>query len=658
MDKQGKPVLPAIIEQVKLNGEGFFSYPWQRNGQELLTEKLSFVRYLPQWNIFIGTGVFVDDIEREVTLRRAQALNELRQTIKNIVIAKTGYLFVFDKQGNMLIHPNDNINQTNALSLKDPVTDQSILQELMDVADSGNELVYKWDRPDDPNNYSYDKLSLVRHLKGLGWYICSSVYVDELQYSGKLLSQRILTIGLIALFFAIVLAFIFSKWITRPISALANVAKQVSKGDLTLTSGIDRKDELGVLGDAFDNMVSQLRENIQDLDSKVDARTRALNETNQQLNEVQHMNAVGQLAGGLAHDFNNILTIILGNLVAAQEQFFDEPRLLKRLAPAIRASRRGSDITNRLLAFSRRQSLVPSQVKLNYLVQETVELLQSSLPSTVNLTYTISQHNLVIYVDGSQLENCLINLVLNAKDALPDGGDITIIIREIMVTEPLNFDKSVPLGNYVQFEVLDNGSGFSADAISTAFEPFFTTKPTGEGSGLGLSMVFGFIKQSQGFIKLENRVDGGASVVFLLPLLESTELLTSDYAEPTASVDNDFCDKLILLVEDNSDVRAVVREQLVSFGFNVLEAVDSDEAQQLITTVKGLYGMVSDISMPGQINGFELADYLKQQRPNSKIVLMSGYAYDEHKESENLEPTTILRKPFVAQQLRQALEKS
>ena len=674
-DSQGDLVIPTVIKQVLTEGDGFYRYPWQRLGEQGEGEKLSYMRYLPQWNIFVGTGIYIDDIEQEVSLRRAQAINELRQTIEQIVIAKTGYLFIFDQQGNMLIHPNANINDTNALTLKDPLTNQSILQELIDVADTENELIYQWDRPTDPDNYSHNKLSLVRYLEGLGWYICSSVYVDELQRSGEVLSQRILIIGLSALVFAIVLAFVFSKWITRPISRLAAVAKLVSQGDLTLTSGITRTDELGVLANAFDDMVGQLRTNISDLDSKVAIRTQALAKTNsqlhqvleqslqaqQQLHQAQRINAVGQLAGGLAHDFNNILTIIIGNLLLAQQRFDIDPTVNKHLKPAIKAARRGSDITNRLLAFSRRQSLCPKSIEVNKLVAETVELLASSLPSTITLQTEFSREDLALYIDDSQLQNCLINLVLNAKDAMGKAGEITIQIRQRQVINQVDgdfqpWDQNVIGGSYVEFNILDNGRGFSAEGIITAFEPFFTSKPVGQGSGLGLSMVFGFIKQSQGYIKLGNRAEGGAIVSFLLPLLASPLLLADSSNNQKPQIKADFSDQLILLVEDNDDVRAVVREQLLSFGFNVIEAQDSDEAEQLIASVSGIDAMVSDISMPGAKNGFELANLIKQSSENTRVVLMSGYAYDE-KTNEQDPKISILRKPFSGEELRAALEK-
>lgn len=671
-DANGDLVFPTVILKARTQGAGFYQYPWRRLGESKDVEKISYVKYFPEWNIFIGTGVYIDDIKEEIQARRAEVITDLRQSIKDIVIAETGYLFIFDEQGNMLVHPNDNIEATNALLLNNPMTGLSILQELIDVADTGNELIYQWDRPTDPNNYIYEKLSLVRYIKGLGWYICSSVYTEELQSSGKLLTQRIIVIGLLALFVAIVFALLFTNWVTYPITQLAAVAQKVSRGDLTLKSGIKRQDEFGVLGLAFDQMVTQLRDNITNLDSTIALRTDALVKSNQQLQlsvleskrveqqlmQAQRMNAVGQLAGGLAHDFNNLLTIILGNLVAAERRFPDNDILLKKLAPAIRASRRGSDITNRLLAFSRRQSLQPCRINIADSIDETVELIKDSLPSTIVINTHFSSRRLQVNVDPNQLDNCLINLMLNARDAMPEGGEISINVSAVNIETKtaINVDEPVAPGQYILIDVIDSGCGFTLDAIKMAFEPFYTTKSSGQGSGLGLSMVFGFIKQSRGFINLNNAANGGAKITLLLPQL-SYQAVPERHVKYNNRVQNsDFTDKLILLVEDDFDVRAVVREQLISFGFNVIEATDSDEAEKLMAAIPSLFGMLSDISMPGSKTGFELADKLRRQDPSSKVILMSGYVFENDKSLNNIDNVILLRKPFSTCELRSALD--
>ena len=698
---QGPFLLPDMIDEAQQQGDGFYQYPWRKHGEHHDNDKLSYIKYLPQWGLFIGSGVNIADIEQEVASRRQQVIGQLRQTIEQIVIAKTGYLFIFNKQGDMLLHPNANIEATNALALKNPLSGQPILQELMAVADTGNELTYKWDRPTDPNNYSYDKLSLVRYLDGLGWYLCSSVYVDELQASGELLSQRILTLGLFALGVAIMLVYFFARWVTRPISLLAQQALRVRQGDLTVNSGITRADELGVLGRAFDSMVLQLRHNITNLDQQVASRTQALHASNQQLQQAiettqqtqmqlihaQRMHAVGQLAGGLAHDFNNILTIILGNLTAAEQRYANHAELLTRLRPAIRASRRGNDITTRLLAFSRGQSLSPLRLDVTELMNETIELFRGSLASTIAIQ-TQFVAPLHAYVDPNQLENCLINLLLNAKDAMPKGGIIHLRGDRQRISDGEVYDEAVRPGQYIVITLQDTGSGFDNTSIDMACEPFYTTKSAGKGAGLGLSMVFGFVKQSAGYIKFANADCGGALVSILLPICLSgdqsaaampvtgvtTELaadVTTDIAAgattgiagratalaPSASANcakaNRQADKLILLVEDDADVRTVLREQLIALGYQIIEAADSDEAVTLIAALSPLYGLVTDVNMPGAKDGVELAGYFQHLSPKSPVVVMSA---DNITAQRSLPASwTFLAKPFLASDLANAL---
>jgi len=285
-----------------------------------------------------------------------------------------------------------------------------------------------------------------------------------------------------------------------------------------------------------------------------------------------------------------------------------------------------------------------------------VELIKDSLPSTIIINTHFANRQLQVNVDPAQLDNCLINLMLNAKDAMPEGGCISINVSDVDIQEETRFDELVTPGKYVLIDVIDNGCGFTRDAMNMAFEPFYTTKSSGQGSGLGLSMVFGFIKQSRGFIQLSNVVNGGAKITLLLPQLPYLALPEREGKCDNSAHNSDFTDKLILLVEDDFDVRAVVREQLISFGFNVIEATDSDEAEQLMAAIPNLYGMLSDISMPGSKTGFELADSLLRQAPATKVILMSGYVFEHDKASNSIDNVMLLRKPFSTNELRSALD--
>ncbi len=767
----GEAIVPKVVTQARAEGDGFFQYQWQRLEQPETIDKISYVKNFPKYQFVLGSGLYLDDIEVEVNKRLKLAMAELRVALQEIKIAKTGYLYIFDANANMLIHPNENLDGINFLDQLNSATGRSIAQELIAVADSGKEWAYSWDKPSDPGNYVYQKISLVRHLKGFDWYIGSSVYEEELQRSSAVLTERIMTITLVVLLMAVLLALLFVSQIAAPIRRLAETAKRVSRGDLSAQSGVNSDDELGVLGRIFDAMVTRLSHNIQTLDQQVQSRTQELAATEQRLRmildelpaqvayigadqryrfvnrryaqmfnqtrralvgrplqevmsvemyralmphftrtlmgeecnfeyrfrhdgrevitkrklipefgadgqvtavlnlsldvtaekeaehkltEAQRMHAVGQLAGGLAHDFNNLLTVVIGNLISAGDRYAEVEGLSTYLEPAVRAGRRGADITNRLLAFSRNQSLTPTRVDVALLFRDSLALLQGSLPSNIDIQLNADQQqSSIAFVDQSQLENALFNLALNARDAMPKGGSLTLGVQHRRIDVPVQYDEAVVPGDYLEISVCDSGTGFDPAVLSRAFEPFFTTK-SGTSSGLGLSMVYGFVKQSQGYIRIHAAPGQGACVTLLLPacVADDTEVV-SHYAgqqrlEPAAG-------KLVLLVEDDADVRAVILEQLVVMGFAVVEASDGHEALLLLESLTELYALVSDIMMPGGIDGYELADRVRQARPDTRIVLITGYAFDQQRQDPDRPHYLTLRKPFKRDTLRHAL---
>lgn len=771
-ESEEKAILQSVIRSAIQDGKGYYRYKWQRLEYGLPVDKLSYVKHYPEWDLIIGSGLYLDDIESEVQLRKQKAIAEVREALNQIQVAKTGYLFIFNTEGHLLAHPNPNIDQTNALKLLNPVTGQPIVSELIAVADTGKELHYKWDKPTDQGNYIYDKISLVRSLDGFGWYICSSVYVDELKHSSEVLSERILAIALISIILSICLAVFFINRITHPIKKLADTAERVRDGDLSAKSGIIRDDEIGLLAQTFDKMVQRLQSNIQTLDSDVKNRTRELaqleerqrlildalpaqiayldsdlnylfvnqgyadffnmkkadivnqpissilapkmmadikgeiqrclagedvvyeyssniedklvitkrimipdidsknnltgllnlslditaeKDAERKLTEAQRMSATGQLAGGLAHDFNNLLSVILGNLLAVTDHYKHVNGLEKYLSPAIRASRKGADITGRLLSFSRRQALSPSNVNLSRLLPDTIELIQGSLPDSIEIISQVTTRA-IVFVDQNQLENALINLALNARDAMPDGGRLEFQISACDISSDLtksDYDETVPAGEYIKLQVSDSGHGFSADAITQAYEPFFTTKHHGDGSGLGLSMVYGFIKQSRGYISIISTPSNGATITLLLPANNQTD--KNGDIEASEINNQSSPGNLTLLVEDDYDVRAVIRDQLVSIDYTVIEAADAEEAEQLIKALDNIDNLVSDIKMPGRLNGFELADLMTEHHPAASVVLISGYAYDQLSGRSNQPDHKILKKPFSKEALKQAI---
>ncbi len=366
--------------------------------------------------------------------------------------------------------------------------------------------------------------------------------------------------------------------------------------------------------------------------------------------QAQKMEAIGQLTGGLAHDFNNLLTVIIGNLAALQDHRPDDAGVNEFVEPALQSARRGVQLIKRLLTFSRQQPLEPQAVDIGHLIGNLGKLVRRSLPESVAVSTELSGLAVHALVDPGQLESALLNFALNARDAMPDGGRLHIAARPVELDgEAANFD--VPPGQYAMIEVADNGSGMDSATLSRAFEPFFTTKRLGLGSGLGLSMAYGFVKQSGGGISIQSQPGQGTTVLMVLPLTTP---------EPDLDLPVDDAPlvpggELVLLVEDDSSVRRVVRQQLIDLGHPVIEAENAAQALEMISHIPDIAIVVSDVIMPGGISGRQLAKELMLSQPTMRIVLMSGYT-DEPEDGINELP--VLTKPFIRQDLARALQGS
>jgi signal transduction histidine kinase/CheY-like chemotaxis protein len=360
--------------------------------------------------------------------------------------------------------------------------------------------------------------------------------------------------------------------------------------------------------------------------------------------QAQRMEAVGQLTGGLAHDFNNLLTVILGNLAALEERVGGEV-FREYVEPAIRAGQRGVGITRRLLAFARQQVLEPVPVDVAALVAGSVTLLRRSLPSSIAIEST-AESCWPALADPGQLEGAIVNLALNARDAMPGGGTLTFGVAP---ASPAEAAGGCAPGDYVQITVTDTGTGMDADTLARAFEPFFTTKTFGTGSGLGLSMVYGFARQSGGDIRIASAPGKGSTVSLLLPRAYGAVAGgTADAAAPANGAG-----ELVLLVEDDDDVRLLIRRQLLELGYKVLEARDGAEGQALLRSIPEIAVLVSDVIMPGSIDGTALARTARAMAARTRIVLISGFSPDGAQAAEW--PT--LHKPFSKEQLARAIQR-
>lgn len=373
--------------------------------------------------------------------------------------------------------------------------------------------------------------------------------------------------------------------------------------------------------------------------------------------QAQKMEAVGQLTGGLAHDFNNLLSIIIGNLSALKERGPDAPATASDVSqyvdPALHAAQRGAELIKRLLTFSRRQILEPRDVEIGTLVANMTHLLQRSLTENVRIHTQLPSQPIHARVDPHQLENAVLNLALNARDAMPDGGDLTVRVSERHIPDSLSMITELPVGDYVQIDITDTGSGIEPDALAKVFEPFFTTKPFGRGSGLGLSMVYGFVRQSGGNIRVRSTAGKGTVVTFVLPRTEAAARVAN--IETAASTPVTVHKGPVLLVEDEPEVRRVIRLQLSALGYPVLEAADGPEAAVLLENVPDVAILITDTIMPGGLGGRELALLARQLRPDLPVLLITGYASDGALDDVADIDVPILRKPFERKALEAAL---
>jgi PAS domain S-box-containing protein len=346
--------------------------------------------------------------------------------------------------------------------------------------------------------------------------------------------------------------------------------------------------------------------------------------TQAQLQQAQKMEAVGQLTGGIAHDFNNMLGIIIGNLDLLNERVDGDARSAYLAGAALDSALRGSELVKRLLAFARRQCLSPERIDAKKALSGMVDILKTTLGEQITVRLELDEALWPTEADLAHFESAIVNLALNARDAMPDGGTFTIAASNRTVDEDYRaVYPDVAAGEYLCLSLSDTGIGMSPENQLHAFEPFFTTKPTGKGSGLGLSMVFGFIKQSNGHVTLYSEPGCGTTLRLYLPRSES---LSPEHSEIRGHADAPAGSEVILVVEDNEAMGRVAVDQLESLGYSVVVSRNATEALEILSTPRRIDLMFSDIVMPGSFNGFELAREASALRPSLRVLLTSGFA--------------------------------
>jgi signal transduction histidine kinase len=392
---------------------------------------------------------------------------------------------------------------------------------------------------------------------------------------------------------------------------------------------------------ANDRLELRVDEQTRDLRTEMAERQR----TEEALRQAQKMEAVGQLTGGVAHDFNNLLHAILGNLEALQDQVADREDALRHIRAASQAGERAAALTQRLLAFARRQPLSPQNLNLNALVSGMQELVQRSVGAAIQVKVVLAGGLWRTWADPNQVENALLNLAINARDAMPDGGHLTIETANGHLDDNyVAAEIGLQPGQYVVLCVTDSGTGMSSEVREKAFEPFFTTKPIGQGTGLGLSQLYGFARQSGGHAVIYSEEGHGTTVKLYLPRHHgpAPEDVAPVVPEPQAAKEGET----ILVVEDEGLVRMLMVQTLETRGYRVIEAPDPQTAVRVLEAEEKIDLLATDVGLPG-MNGRQLAEIARRLRPELPVLFMTGYAPNAAQGDEELGARTqLLSKPF------------
>jgi signal transduction histidine kinase len=480
-------------------------------------------------------------------------------------------------------------------------------------------------------------LGPVARLTVLKSYSEATAYLTELNH-------LLLALGLLVVFAGAGFVFLISDTFTRPLAGLLEGFRALERGDYAYPLQAHGGDEVAQATRAFDRMRNTLRKN--------EAQRQELED---QLRQSQKMDALGRLAGGVAHDFNNLLTVIKGHSELILDRMTPADPVLLSGQQIRKAADRAATLTRQMLAFSRRQALQPKVLNLNAVVDDIGKLLKRLIPEDIDVDFRAEESLGRVKADASQLEQVLLNLTVNARDAMPGGGRLTIETHNVRIdAEFARTHRPMEPGDYVKLVVMDTGTGMDAKTKAHIFEPFFTTKEPDKGTGLGLSTVYGVVKQTGGFIWVDTEVGVGSRFEIYLPRVDEKldgEVVTQISPVPKATR------QTVLLAEDESEVRALAREFLTSAGYRVLLAEDGVRAMQIAEHDNTIDILVTDVVMP-RMRGPELARRMKRLKPELRVVYVSGYLEPNEIDGDLLREASFLNKPFSREMLVNQIEEA
>ncbi len=621
------------------------------------------IAVLEPFRVVLVTAAPVLNHEGNITGVIAGQINMQRiwEGTDRIKLSNTGFVFLTDERGNIIAHPNKE-------KLFEKYGSQDFRKEFLSTA--GGTINFS---DNGVKKLCYFKiLSGHKQYPGQDWRLG---IVQESQDAFGIINQiklQILFVGVGGFLFIILFSSFLSSHIVKPIKSLVRETEKVIKGDLDAHASVNSKDEIGGLGEAFNRMTHNLKTS----KDEIERRTTELYQSNKdlqkevkerkeleaQLLQSQKMEAIGRLAGGIAHDFNNNLTVILGYCDLLSQNTSPENPMNKEIKEIEKAGKRSADLTQQLLAFSRHQIILPQLLNVNNLILSMEKMLSRLIGEHIELVTHIEEKTDQVKIDPAQFEHILVNLAINARDAMPSGGKLIIKTKNIFLDkEYTKRHMGTTQGHYVMISIQDTGIGIEKNILSNIFEPFFTTKEIGSGTGLGLATVYGVIKQNQGHIDVYSEVGHGSVFNIYLPSIQTTTaaLPKSVKKEIVASSGKET----ILFVEDDPSVRYLVVSQLKRLEYHVLVANNGVEAlKRLKEEPSDKFDLLlTDIIMP-EMGGKELAQKTRSFLPKIPILFISGYTEEAISKDPDFPLQDFLQKPFplelLASKLRNLLDKT
>jgi signal transduction histidine kinase/ActR/RegA family two-component response regulator len=652
LEENGKPICANMPIPPGATGADRFYFQEAMRTNDFVIGTYIIGRTMPQPQLPVALA-FADDAQRRYVLAIGLDYGWLSAHFGSLALPQGARLLIVDRDGVVLVAPADPTLVGKPL----PVDLQAVR--------GPREGTFEYrDRDADRRVVAYEPFG----APPVGLIVAVDLSRRQTSSTAEADNRRDLLITLLSALAAAGLAWFGSQhFVSRPLQILTSTANKWKDGNYSARAGLSGTgSEIGRLGLAFDHMADVVQNNQQELrrmnemlEQRVKKRTAALSDANLQLQiamaerekiemalrQSQKMEAVGQLTGGIAHDFNNLLTVILGNLELAARRAEGENELRRHIVNAQNAGERAARLTRHLLAFARQQTLRPSSVDANRLVTDMTEFLHRTLGPSVEIETVLATDLGLLSIDAGQLENAILNLCINARDAMPDGGKLTIETAkvELDANYAANHPEVRP-GPYLLIAVSDTGTGMPSDVMARVFDPFFTTKPFGRGSGLGLSMVYGFVKQSGGHVTVYSELGQGTSFKLYLPHhleagAEVAPVIAAVQAEGGAG-------ERILLVEDDPDVRDYVATALRGLGYHIIEAADASAALAILSSPEPVDLLFTDVGLPGK-NGRRLVEDALLMRPLLQVLFTTGYARNAITHHGILDPDLLLPKPFT-----------